>query len=421
MPELTIIHLALLAAMLVLGAALGWILRGERSTKEKIAVNASWQEQLESQHAEHERLAEQNKSLMEQISQYQATHKESADRVAELTASLKEAYASRDDLQERHRDNKNALQLASAERDKLISSVAKQDKQLDYARQALAEKDEKVFRLKRELGGWSSRLPSLVERYKTRDREAIELEAELADTRQKLEAAETELGEAGERVENIQSSLEAARKELASLTSVPDFSETRVEPVNVETLPGGLDASNEPHNEKSLRFNATRDGGDESPPEDDELVEEPETVDEYAYSGDELLAAETFVEIGDRVWDIPAPGAGNGSAPGDADGDSEEDGDEDAGVADQASAEDEQATPADEDPDDLKQIKGIGPAIEKTLNELGIWRYEQIADMSEYEIDRVAQQIKGFRSRIYREDWLGQARDLHQQKNKHPV
>lgn len=62
--------------------------------------------------------------------------------------------------------------------------------------------------------------------------------------------------------------------------------------------------------------------------------------------------------------------------------------------------------------DDLKQIKGVGPAIEKTLNELGIFRFKQIAEMSEYDIDRVARQLKGFRSRIYREDWMGQAREL---------
>ena len=37
--------------------------------------------------------------------------------------------------------------------------------------------------------------------------------------------------------------------------------------------------------------------------------------------------------------------------------------------------------------------------------------------MSEYDIDRVAQQLKGFRSRIYREDWIGQARDLQYEKN----
>ena len=57
-------------------------------------------------------------------------------------------------------------------------------------------------------------------------------------------------------------------------------------------------------------------------------------------------------------------------------------------------------------------IKGVGPAIEKTLNEMGIFSFQQIADMSEYDIDRVARRLKGFHSRIQREDWIGQARML---------
>ncbi|MDJ0813456.1 MAG: hypothetical protein QNJ23_06995 [Woeseiaceae bacterium] len=81
----------------------------------------------------------------------------------------------------------------------------------------------------------------------------------------------------------------------------------------------------------------------------------------------------------------------------------------------EAPGEDDDAEPVS-GRDDLKQIKGVGPAIEKTLNEMGISRYDQIAQMSEYDIDRVAHRLKGFRSRIYREDWIGQARDLYDQK-----
>ncbi len=51
---------------------------------------------------------------------------------------------------------------------------------------------------------------------------------------------------------------------------------------------------------------------------------------------------------------------------------------------------------------------------------MGIVRLQQIADMSEYDIDRVAQRLKGFRSRIYREDWIGQARDYLEQKLSGP-
>jgi predicted flap endonuclease-1-like 5' DNA nuclease len=62
--------------------------------------------------------------------------------------------------------------------------------------------------------------------------------------------------------------------------------------------------------------------------------------------------------------------------------------------------------------DNLRDIKGIGPAIEKTLNELGIFRYAQVAAMTRYDIERIANRLKGFQSRIEREDWIGQARAL---------
>ena len=77
---------------------------------------------------------------------------------------------------------------------------------------------------------------------------------------------------------------------------------------------------------------------------------------------------------------------------------------------------DDDPEPGD-DKDDLKQIKGVGPVVENTLNDLGIFLFSQIAEISEHEIDRVAQRLKGFRSRIYREDWIGQARDLQFRKN----
>jgi hypothetical protein len=68
--------------------------------------------------------------------------------------------------------------------------------------------------------------------------------------------------------------------------------------------------------------------------------------------------------------------------------------------------------------DDLQAIKGVGPAIEKTLHELGIFRFSQIAEMSEFDIHRVAEHLKGFRTRIYREDWIGQARELQYRRGR---
>jgi predicted flap endonuclease-1-like 5' DNA nuclease len=61
--------------------------------------------------------------------------------------------------------------------------------------------------------------------------------------------------------------------------------------------------------------------------------------------------------------------------------------------------------------DDLKRIRGIGVLIEKRLNAMGIARYEQIANWTSGEIDRVSQMLE-FKGRIEREGWVEQARIL---------
>jgi len=61
--------------------------------------------------------------------------------------------------------------------------------------------------------------------------------------------------------------------------------------------------------------------------------------------------------------------------------------------------------------DDLKRIRGIGVLIEKKLNSLGVTGYEQIANWTIADIDRVSQ-ILDFKGRIERENWVEQARIL---------
>ena len=61
--------------------------------------------------------------------------------------------------------------------------------------------------------------------------------------------------------------------------------------------------------------------------------------------------------------------------------------------------------------DDLKAISGIGPKLEKVLNDLGIWTYAQIAALDKAQIERLDGQL-GFSGRIGRDDWIGQAAAL---------
>ncbi len=227
---------------------------------------------------------------------------------------MQEAFSRRDELQRQLKDIRGNLESAVAERDQLRDNASSED---------LAERDSRIEKLVQELKNWQDRLPPLIEKFQQRNAEAQQLEQQLADAQERIEALEEMVGS----------------------------EQTRVEPVDPESLGDELDASNE-------------------------TIIEPvvESINDVA--DDETPAAEPIVVES-------------------ADGD---------GSDDKAAG------------DDLKKIKGVGPAIEKTLNELGIRRFDQIAQMSEYDIDRVANRLKGFRSRIYREDWIGQARDLHDQK-----
>ncbi len=61
--------------------------------------------------------------------------------------------------------------------------------------------------------------------------------------------------------------------------------------------------------------------------------------------------------------------------------------------------------------DDLKRIRGIGVLIEKKLNSLGIAYYEQIANWTGADIERISR-LLDFKGRIERENWVTQARIL---------
>lgn len=68
-------------------------------------------------------------------------------------------------------------------------------------------------------------------------------------------------------------------------------------------------------------------------------------------------------------------------------------------------------TPASAE-DDLKQIGGIGPALEKKLKAGGITTFKQIAELTADDIERLEEEIIRFSGRIKRDKWVAQAKKL---------
>lgn len=62
--------------------------------------------------------------------------------------------------------------------------------------------------------------------------------------------------------------------------------------------------------------------------------------------------------------------------------------------------------------DDLTLINGVGPFLEKKLNNIGIYTYEQISRLDAETIEQVTEAIEFFPGRIEKDDWVGQANRL---------
>lgn len=61
--------------------------------------------------------------------------------------------------------------------------------------------------------------------------------------------------------------------------------------------------------------------------------------------------------------------------------------------------------------DDLKQLSGVGPALEKKLHEAGVTTFAQIAGWSAADVADMDEKLS-FKGRIEREGWIAQAKEL---------
>lgn len=63
-------------------------------------------------------------------------------------------------------------------------------------------------------------------------------------------------------------------------------------------------------------------------------------------------------------------------------------------------------------PDNLKEIKGVGPKLEKMLHSMGFYHFDQIANWTADEEAWVNANLEGFKGRVSRDNWVEQAKIL---------
>lgn len=66
--------------------------------------------------------------------------------------------------------------------------------------------------------------------------------------------------------------------------------------------------------------------------------------------------------------------------------------------------------------DDLKDIVGVGPFLERKLHSLGIYTYRQIANFTREDMSKVNEIIEFFPGRIERDNWVEQAKTFYERK-----
>jgi predicted flap endonuclease-1-like 5' DNA nuclease len=69
-------------------------------------------------------------------------------------------------------------------------------------------------------------------------------------------------------------------------------------------------------------------------------------------------------------------------------------------------------------PDDLKQIRGVGPALERFLHKRGVFWFSQVATWNQADIDKFEFLLPNFGGRIQRENWMQSAKVEHYKKYK---
>lgn len=400
----------LLTILLILGGAavgglVSWTVRGKQSSQQLDKLGHDWK-------GRHDQAVSQNKQLKAEIAKLRQSVEAAKKIVEKNIIAVNQSKTEIVSLKERQNALQKNLFVVGAERDELKKKMSNQSSVGDAARQRIAElqseigKNEQVYKVKLEAGA--------------EERKALQRKVE--DARSEQKSLNNLLNSAREEYQSVSKLLAGAQAKLETLAGL----DKKVIALEADNAQLKHDASLAAQRSESLKrelgeLNALKEQNKElvqclkSMENRCKQYEEDARRYRNQYEESEKESDTLRFKMGDiernfhqmRQADANKKNAGNGKAAPAAKPQSK--------AASASAAEFGMPKPKGE-ADDLTQIIGIGKVFERTLHDMGIWYFRQIAAFGPGDIARINSELKEFKGRIEHDDWIGQAKELHYKK-----
>lgn len=389
MVDLTIELAVALALGLLAGAVVAWIARGASAIRELETAEGNWQRKLDQAVSKARALDDQTTTLKVNLEETQkiALHNKHA---AVSTGTELES------MRERAQTLAKELSATRGERDAYSEKLTENQKFVMAARKRLTELTDE-FEKSRHF--YKGQLGNAVEQRKELERRIEDMKSEQESLRTLLSSAKAEhdavnrmLASARKRAENIDAleqkaieleadnadlrhKLEKSDRKIEALQrDIDDFEELKAQNRELARCLESMENSRKQYEADARRY---REQYEHSEQKSETLRMKLGDIEKS------LTAMQSAHEKAERVEPVQSIGV---------------------------------APPPNGEGDDLTEIVGIGKVFESMLHGLGIYYFRQIATFGPTELARVNAELKEFKGRIEHDDWIGQARELHFRK-----
>jgi len=382
-----------LAAAGVVGVSLGWLFRGANSERSIEQLNEQWQTKLDEVVRQRDRLTTETDKLRSRIETQQGVVNRHEITIAKTRTDLESAYAKEKLM------SKDLFNLR-AEREGFKEKMAAFQNALTAVKQQSAELQHEFLKsgevYKRELQKAFEKRKALEVKIDNAKLEHESFSNLLQATRSEQESVNKMLDSARNRLANLDAleqnvvALEAENAQLnhdfmrikqeneGLLRDVAELEELRVQNKELSHCLQSMETSRRQHEEDAKRY---RENAHEYERHSETLRMQLDEVEKH-FADMEKQQRQALKEA--RAATDTSRLNGN--------------------------------TPPRQEADNLQEIVGIGKVFEQTLNDLGIYTFEQVANFGVADIARINAELKEFKGRMEQDDWIGQAKELHFKK-----